>query len=237
MYHFLFLNRILFKPEGDGAGAGGGAGEKKPEGGAPDIAKEIQALKDNNAKLMAEIEKLKGGGPPPPPPDKDLRDKAKDLRDKDDKEKLNTRALESALKFQLNSENWLKQNATLLPKDVPDIFKAAEKENYDSALEKDSAIKAGIVKSFFSVQSNLDLLTPGLKTILDDYLKLTNNGKLEKAQHIYDTIFEPTFDTLKRVKRAEALNKGYAPGSTDDAYKQKLMKLSKKHFLGEKVDA
>ncbi len=131
------------------------------------------------------------------------------------------------------AEAWIKTNQSLLPKDVEDIFKAAKVEKYDNALDKDSAIKAGIVKSFFSVQANLDLLTPSQKNQLDDYLKLSNTGRQEQARKTYETIFEPTFESLKRLKKAEALQKGYGDGS-DDSLIQKRIERSNKHYLREK---
>lgn len=199
-----------------------------------DIRKELDGLKAQNQDLMSKLEKLLGKEKAPGDED-DLTKKAKDMRDQEDKKDNDTKALEAALRFNMGSSEWLKQNSTLLPKDVSDIFKAAEKENYGSAIEKDAAVKAGIIQSFFSVQHNLDLLTPGLKNNLEDYLKLTKNGKQEKAQEIYNSIFEPAFEMLKRVKKAEALQKGFgAPSDSEAAYKQKLISLSKKHYLGEK---
>lgn len=181
------------------------------------------------ANLKKELEALKTK----PPEDPDLLEKARKQREADDKKQADTKSLEAALKFNLNSAQFLKDHASLLPKDIADIFKSAEAEKFDTAIEKDAAIKAGIIQSFFSIQANLDLLTPGLKSSLEDYLKLTKTGKQEKAQQIYDSIFEPAFEMLKRVKKAEALQKGHGTGN-DDAYKQKLMAGSKKHYLGEK---
>lgn len=206
--------------------------DKKTDAPAPDTAKELEAAKARLAELEAENTKLKAK---PPADETDLKDKARMEREANDKKGADVRALEKALTFNMQSAEFLKKNESLLPKDVADIFKLAEKENYSSAIEKGDAIKSGIIQSFFSVQANVDLLTPGLKSALDDYLKLTKNGKQEKAQQMYDTVFEPAFEMLKRIKKADALNKGY--GSTDDvdtAYRKRLMGLSKKHYLGEK---
>jgi hypothetical protein len=194
----------------------------------PDLAKELEALKAKNAEYEAKIKELSKEDP-------SLLDKARQQRKDDNQKGDDMKSLENALKFSLKSEEFLKTNASLLPKDVEDVFKAAEKENYGNAIEKVSAIKAGIIQSFFSVQANTDLLTPGLKTSLDDYLKLTKNGKQEKASQVYDQVFEPAFEMLKRVKKAEVLNKGYGDDSDFDvAYKNKMMKLSKEVHLREK---
>lgn len=209
------------------------------KGGAPqDFSKAIEALQTQNAALLARLEKLDAKNAGSDPDDKTLLDKVKLQRDIDDQKSADTKTIESALRFSLKSEEFLKNNASILPKDVADIFATAEKEKYASAVEKDAAIKSGIIQSFFSIQANLDLLTPSQKTGLEDYLKLTKNGKQDKAQATYDAIFEPTFEMLKRVKKAEQLNKGLgSPTGSEDAYKKKLMSLSKKHYLGEKQDA
>ncbi len=207
------------------------------EGGNNDTAKLLETMKAENEKLSArnaELDKKLADLSKTPPEDPTLLDKARKQREDDDKKHGDMKAMENALTFSLKSQDFVKTNASLLPKDIEDLFKSAEKENYGSAIEKVQAIKAGIIQSFFSVQANVDLLTPGLKTSLDDYLKLTKTGKQEKALAIYDGVFEPAFEMLKRMKKAEALNKGYGSGDDSDAaYKNKMVKLSRQHFLGK----
>ncbi len=192
---------------------------------------------DDHAALKAELDKIKTAPAPKKEDDADLKKKADDQRALDEKKTSDNRALEKAVRFSMGAEGFLKTNESLLPKDVADIFKAAEKEKYDTVVEKDRAITSGIVQAFFSVQSNLDLLTTSQKTALEDYLKLTKTGKEEKAREVYDNIFEPTFEMLKRIKKAEAIGKGGGGTSTDaeTAYKNKLIAGSRKHYLGEKT--
>ncbi len=202
-----------------------------------DKEKEFNDLKTSNADLMARLAKLEGRKPDDDKKnDDDLNDKAKKERQAKDKRSADAKQIEAALKFSLGSKEWLKNNAALLPAEMGDIFAAAEKETYDSAVDKDAAIKSGVIKSFFSVQSNLDLLTASQKSAIEEFLKLTNNGRVEKAQVLYDQIFEPAFEMLKRVKKAEELGKSGLSTGTDaeDAYKKRLMDGSKKHYLGEK---
>lgn len=167
-----------------------------------------------------------------------LTDKVR--KDTDDRAKrdTDTKALEAALMFNLTSSEFIKANESLLPKEVGDIFKAAEKENYSSATEKANATKAAIIQSFFSMQANVDMLTENQKVILSDYLKLTKGGKEEKARQIYENLFEPTLESLKRIKKAEELSRsrnGFKNSSQiDEQYKEKLMSGSRKHYLGEK---
>ncbi len=199
--------------------------EIEPKG----YGKEIADLKAQNAAILDRLSKFE------PKEnvieDKTLNEKAKLSREELDKKSSDTKALESSLRFTMGAEQFLKTNGSLLPKDVTDIFSAAEKEKYDSAVEKAAAVKAGLIQSFFSIQANVDLLTPGLKSSLDDYLKLTNTGKQERAGQAYDGIFEPAFEMLKRIKKAEALGKGFgSDGDMESAYKTKLMNGSKQHF-------
>ena len=188
------------------------------------------------AQAKAELEKLKGtGNPNPKPDDDDLQKKAAKEREEKDKRNSDSKRLEAALKFSMGSADWLKNNSTLLPKNIEGIFTAAEKEKYENAIEKDSAIKAGIIKEFFGVQANVDALTTGPKSALEDFLKLTKNKQEETAQHIWETVFEPAFATLKAVTKAQQLNNGHKNQSDGEkALAERMMKMSKKHYLGEK---
>lgn len=193
-----------------------------------------KATADELAKLKADYEKLKGTNPPKPDDD-DLQKKAAKEREEKDKRNSDSKRLESALKFSMGSADWLKNNSSLLPKNIEGIFTAAEKEKYENAIDKDSAIKAGIIKEFFGVQANVDALTTGPKSALEDFLKLTKNKQEETAQHIWETVFEPAFATLKAVTKAQQLNNGHKNQSDGEkALAERMMKMSKKHYLGEK---
>lgn len=194
----------------------------------PAPAEDIAALK---AKL-AEYEKKELAG------NQDLNDKARQQRELDDKKKAEFKSLESAMAFNLTSKDFLKNHESILPKETADIFAAAEKETYDSPVQKASAIKSGIISEFFKVQANLDLLTSTHKATLDGYLKLTKNAKEEKAQEIYENIFEPAIEMMKRIKKANEVNnsRNGLGTSTDSeqAYAKKMREISEKHYLGEK---
>lgn len=194
---------------------------------------DVQALKDR----IAALEKEKSDWSSKKDQDLSLNDKVKLERDDQDKKASEAKMLESALTFNLTSADFLKQNESILPKDIGDIFKASDKEKYDSAIHKARATKAAIIQSFFAQQSNVDYLTESQKSVLADYLKLTKNGKEERAKEIYENLFEPALGTLKRVKKAEELGRasfGYKDSKGDAQYKEKLMGLSRKHYLGEK---
>lgn len=165
----------------------------------------------------------------------DLPEKAKAEREAQDKKQSDFKALTSAVEFNVNSKEFLKTHSNILPKETADIFAAAEKETYDSPVQKAQAIKAGIVSEFFKVQANLDLLTQSHKNTVDGFLKLTKNGKEERAQDIYENILEPAIEMLKRVKKAEEVNRSQngLGNQTDSekAYEQKMRELSQKHYL------
>lgn len=242
--HKWLLNGCLFmvcmdKKDDEGGGGGGGddKGGKDDKGG-PDL-KAINERLEKLEKENADLKKAAGGKKDDKVDDPDLEAKAKAAREAKEKASNDTKKIEAALKFSLGAKDFLKQNASLLPKDIEGIFEAAEKEKYDNAIEKDSAIKASLVQSFFNVQSNLDLLTLSQKSVLEDFLKLTKNGKQEKAQSIYETVFEPTFEMFKRIKKAEQLGKDGQTTASDaiQAYSDRMQKLSKKHYMGEKADA
>ena len=211
-------------------GAGGGGGSNPPP--EPTLAD----LKASNDALMKKIEALEAAGKKPPTePEADLADKARKEREEAEKKSASTKVLESALKFNLGAADFLKTNASLLPKTIEGIFSQAEKENYADAIEKSNSIKVGVVSEFFALKENVELLTAAQKVALEDFNKLTKNAKAERVQGFYDSIFEPTLETLRKVKKAEALQKGLAnPSDTQDAYKQKMINFSKKHYLGEK---
>jgi len=204
---------------------------------------EIAAMQAENAKLKADLEAKNKPDPAKPDPakpdpakeDPSLADKARLEREANDKKARYERSLESALNFNIAGPNFLKDNVGLLPKTIESIFVAAEKEKYDSAVDKANAIKVGVVSEFFAVQANHDLLTAGQKIELDDFLKLTKNGKQDRVENVYAMIFEPTLETLRKVEKAKQLNTGTKNQS--DAEKQladKMMKASKKHYLGDK---
>lgn len=215
--------RILMAPE-PGAGGGGGGG--------PDAA----ALEKENADLkakIAEFEKTKNT--PPPKNEPDLAEKAAKEREENDRKAKHEKDLESSIRFTSNAKEWAKTNAGLLPNNVQSIIDAADKENYSSTIAKSAAVKEAVVLEFFAQQANLDLLTASQKVQLEEFKKLTKDKRHEQAQQVYDSIFEPTFETLKKVKRAEQVSKGFKDESTDEqAYKNKRIALARKQYLGEK---
>jgi len=218
---------ILMAPADDGTGGGGGGG------GTPDPKdKEIADLK---AKL-AEAEK-KGAAAPPPKQDDpaDLAAKAEKERMDNENKAKHEKNLESSIRFTSGAKAWAKENASLLPKNVEAIIDAADKETYSSTIAKSAAVKEAVILEFFAQQANLDLLTASQKVGLEEFKKLTKDKRHEQAQQVYDSIFEPTFETLKKVKRAEQVSKGFKDESQgEQAYKDKRLKLARKQHLGEK---
>lgn len=175
------------------------------------------------------------------PPQKDepgLLDKTKKNAQSDDDKKSESARIESAIAFNYTLKEWLKTNKDILPGEIEDVFKISEKEKYDSQIQKANALRDAIIQSFFSVQDNLDLLTANQKRAIDEYLKLTKNGREQKAESVFENYFEPALETMKRVKKAEEVGRarsGFATGSkVEDAYKERLIQGSRKTYLGEK---
>jgi hypothetical protein len=216
--------------------------------------KELEALKASNPKAYefivsqkGELEKLKAAPPkkddPPAPPapkkdDPDLLDKVRAKNESDEKEKAKLKGIESAMRFNLSIGDFVKANADVLPSDVEKVIKEAEKENYDSAVERARALKVPIIKAFFDVQANLELLTDTQKTQLGDYQKLTKAGREERADYIYENLLEPALGTMKKLKKAEEVGRarsGLAPGGkAEEDYRNRLVEGSRKFYLGDK---
>lgn len=214
--------------DGEPGGAGG-------SGTPPTPNEELEKLKAENLKLMEKLKSLETKPPVPPNEDPTLADKARLERERIEKEKGSVKEIEDALKFSLQAPEWLKTNAPLLPKNIEGIFQAAEKENYSNSIAKSNAIKSGIIQEFFAIQTNLDLLTGPQKIALEDFKKLTKDVKETKAKELYDSIFEPTFEMMKKIERAKQISKGGGtPSDAESAYRARMAEISQKQFLGAK---
>lgn len=229
-----WLQRMMFHLlEGDpNQGGGGGGNEETPKDPPAGVTKEdFDSLREQNQKLIDRINALEKKGPGGED-DPDLRTKAIQKREDEERSRADLTKVEAALRFNMGSEKFLEDHKDILPEEIKDIFEVANKENYDSAVEKASAIKANILQSYFSVQDNLDLLTEGQKSQIDSFLKLTKTGREQKAAEIYSNVFEPTLSMVKKIRKAEEVGKSRTTGSkSENAYKERLMKLSRETHL------
>jgi len=228
------IGSILISYAPDNGGGGGGTAPT-----VESLTAEKDALAKEKATLQAELEKLKKGAKPNAEDDgegDDLAEKARKARDEKNKGQNDHKALEAALKFDMSSENFLKENEALLGSDIKDIFEAAKKETWTSAVQKEASIKSSLVQTFFKIQAHVDLLTAPLKQKLEDYKKLTKDGKEEKALEMYDYVFGPAFEMLKQLKKAEEIKKGGGAieDKTQPLWQQNLIKRSRQRYLGEK---
>jgi hypothetical protein len=244
-WYFRYFPQFKFDKAGEGSGGGGGGGgsggssqggqggqgSQGGEGGQGGGAPDYKSMYEGLAKKFEDFEKKFTT----PPDNKDLSEKLKQQRLEEDKKNGDVKKLEAALRFEMQAADWLKTNEKLLPKGIAGILELASKESYDSPVEKDASIKAGIIKEFFSVQENVDLLTASQKAGLEEFLKLTKNAKQERAQSIYDSIFEPTFENLKRMEKAKQVNQGIRDEKNyESEYKKRLIEGSRKQYLGDK---
>jgi len=194
----------------------------------------ITMTREEYDKLMAGNKKQEST----PPPDDDVNEKARKEQEKRDQEQRNTKQLESAVTFNLAVDDWAKKNSDLLPKDISGILVEAHKETYETASAKSAVIKAGIIKSYFSLQDNVNNLTESHKATVEEYLRLTPKVREERAASVYENIFEPALESQRKIKRALELNRGgaiSAGSDSDTAYKEKLIRLSNKSHLGKEV--
>ena len=193
------------------------------------------------AELTSRIEKLEGTKPPtqtPPKEDDDLAKKAEAERLEREKLKSQTNVMASAIKYNMTASKWLEDNEKLLPDTVKGIFEAAEKENYDTDVDKANAIKVGVVSEFFAVQDNMDKLTDAQKIELEQFKKLTKTDKEQRVGKLYDQIFEPTFNHIKALERAKSVAKGDVQQTDKQAaYVKKMQEKSLSKYLGGKKDA
>jgi hypothetical protein len=207
--------------------------KEKPKGGET-ITMSKEQFDEIMARLPAKADPPKDDKEKPKDKDDDLAAKAAKERTDNEKTAKHEKSLEAAISFNTAGKSFVKDNAAFLPKTIEGIFTQAEKENYGSAIEKSNAIKAGVVSEFFAVQANMDLLTGAQKIELDEFLKLTKNGKQERVENIYAMIFEPTLETIKKIERAKQVSGNKDQSDGEKALAERMMKLSKEHYLGVK---
>lgn len=210
--------------------------------------KELAALKESNPKAFESFMSMKTASeklaaekaeweksrstPPPEKPEDDLATKAAKEREAKEKENASTAKLEKSIRFTTGMPDFIKTNATLLPKSLEGIVAQAEKEKYDNAVDKASAVQVALVSEFFAQQSNLDLLTDAQKNALAEFLGLTKNVKQERVQQVYDMVFEPAFKSLKDQVKARQVRDGEIdPANAKAAYAKRMADLSKAKFI------
>lgn len=212
-------------------------GAKNDDGKQTDDMKaQFEAMKAENEKIKAELESIKSKKTND---DEDLSKKAEDAKKAELAKKSETRRQESAVRFNLTVSDFLKTNKEILPAEVDDIIKQAEKENFDTAMQKSAAIKVGIIQSFFKIKENHDRLTTSQRSAIDRFLNLTKNGKEEEAESIFENVFEPSLELTKAHRKAEEVSKareGHSNSSSGEIdYKNRLMEHSKKALIGGKA--
>lgn len=205
---------------------------------------EIAAMQAENARLKEENGKLKQPSEKPSPSkDEEKKPKDESLNDKVDREnrekadrESSGKKLEAALRFDLNSDKFISDHKALLPKNAPDLFAAAAKETYDSVVEKVNATKSAVIQSFFREQANLEMTTASQREAIEEYLKGSKKAKEDEADHIWRNVFEPVLEMIKRLRKAEEVNRANN-GMGNDSHNEQLRKMeeaSRKKYLGEK---
>lgn len=231
-----FLFAILFALGADVALADDPPNPPAPPPPPPAPPTHVTLTKKEYDDLMAGQKKA---DPPPtdPPATDPLRDKVKNEREAREKADADTKAIETIVSFNLGLDEFVKKNADLLPAEIPELVKAANAERYETASAKAAAIKKAVLECFFQVQANVDCLTESQKRELEDFKKLTKEGREAKAGVLYTQLFEPTLEMNRRVKKAEELARGnngiQTTSGTEAAYREKMIAAAHKKFLGK----
>lgn len=164
----------------------------------------------------------------------DMRDRNRRDNEQRETAQREQARVESAVTFNLTLGKWCDDNKELLPAEIPEILKRSATENFESASAKAAELRSAIILSFFDLQENEDLLTASQKASLANYKKLSRTAKIEKAADFYETIFEPTFESLRKIRRAQDLNAG-GQSSQNTALRDRLIKQGQEVYLKKRA--
>lgn len=248
----FFRNGLpLFFLSPEDAGAGAPPPQQQATGGK-DAAAELAEWKSKYNKLKSEAGRMRkqlisgeGQGSGNRNENKDKNDNRSPIRKTVDDERdlqrqrdNESREIEAAVAYNYGVRSFIEDNEDLLPSDVKDLIRVAETQNYDNQGQKSRAFKREIMQSFFQVAENRDYLTQYQKQQLEEFEGLTLNGKEAKVEALYSTVFEPALETLRRVTKAQEVERGrrgFSKGtSAQQKYEDNITKLSRKRYLNEK---
>lgn len=232
---------------GGGAGAGAAAGAAGAGAGAAAGAAGAAGV-DANAALLAEIKAMraeitelkgKGAAGAGAGNDPSIAERVEAERKVREKNKLETDKIERDISYNMGILKFAEDHKSHLAENIGEIITAADKQKFDNHAEKASTLRTEIIDAFFKVQSNLDILTPAQKRNLADFQKLTKDGKRQESEKVYESVFEPALEMVKRVKKAEELNlaaRGFATaqGGPLAAYKAKLYEAAKRVIINKR---
>lgn len=240
---FLFISQYAFAD-----GNEGGKGNEKPPT-TEQLQEQMKAIQKKNEDLELQLAEANKGKKKKKSEDDsddgdddesddDLGNKAAKNRVKKERQAAESKQIEAAIGFNMSIDKFVDDNKEILPTSIGEIVALAHKETYENAFTKANALRASLIKNYFSVEDNLNFLTNSQKIKVQDYLKLTVEAREENSQDIYSNVFEPSFEMMKKLKKAEEVNRsrnGSISGSSgENNYKNKLIKLSKQTHLGEK---
>lgn len=230
----FFAEKAFADDGAQGSGGGSGNTQETTEQKLAAALKRQEELESELAQEKKKKDKKEGGGDDP---DDILQKVRREKEDKDNKAR-ETKDVERSIRFNLTIDDFVKSNKDFLPDEVAGILSQASKERYDNEFEKASALKSAILSSYFSVQANVDSLTPAHRKSIEDWKGLTKGDREKRSADIYENVFEPCIETFRRVKKAEEVQRsrsGLAKESVSgEAYKQKLMRVSQRAHLGIK---
>ncbi len=228
-----------------GTGAGAGAGGTGTGDANSAILAELKAMREENKAMKTEIEGLKKGGSGAGgggPDDKSLTERVEAERKLREKNKQETDKIERDISYNLGVRKFVEDHKAHLSENILDLMTEADKQKFENHAEKASTLRTEIIESFFKVQANVDILTPAQKRNLADFQKLTKDGKRQESEKVYESVFEPALEMVKRVKKAEELNlaaRGFATaqGGPLAVYEQKLYEAAQRNIFNKQKKA
>jgi hypothetical protein len=197
---------------------------------AKDESSKIAALEAKIDALSKLLDKGQGE-------DKDLKNKVEDDKAKKETDQARDREIENAALF-VNDKTFADDTAGLLGENTAAIFEKAKTENYGSTLERANDLRASLIEDAFSIQENLDQLTPSQRAKIESFNKSTRPKKQELAGSLFCEILEPFIQLQKAKAKAEEVRKaagGLGTKTSDEQeYEKKLVDHARKNYKLDK---
>lgn len=199
-------------------------------------AAEIARLRRENEELKRKQASGGGGGGGD---GDDTVDKFRKQKAEDDRKAQEVREVERAVRFNLTCDEFIAANKALLPEEMEGIISRAKSEKYESDVKRSAAFRAAILKSYFSVQANVDSLTASQKATIENWKGLTQAERESRSADVYESIFEPAIEAAKKVRKAEEVGRARSGMASETAHgialRDKIRNASRARYMREKT--
>lgn len=153
-------------------------------------------------------------------PEKNIVDDAKQKLAEEQAAKNNNAEMESAIKFNMNIEKFVKDNEKVLPSEAKKIIETIGGRNFGSESEKANNTRKAIIDSFIQLQANIDVLPASQKEAVERYKNLTEEEKVKQSSRFWGIVDVGT--TNKVLMRKAEQQRGDSSGNADDFEKRFL---------------